>query len=71
MSASEWANVRHAQNDEGDNVRHVKKTKGIMSAYAVFNEGDNVRRGKCPVTHFDPLQLLTMYIYFILMYSVM
>ena len=40
MSAYEGDNVRRAQNDEGDNVRHVKKTKGLMSACAVCNEGD-------------------------------
>ena len=43
MSACEGANVRHAQTDEEGNVRHVKKTNGLMSAYAVFSEGDNVR----------------------------
>ena len=42
--------VRHAQTDEEENVRHVKKTKGRMSAYALFDEGENVRSGKCPVT---------------------
>ena len=42
MSAYEGANARHAQNDERDNVCHVKNAKGLMSAYAVFNEGDNV-----------------------------
>ena len=33
------ANVRYTKNDERGNVRHVNKTKEIMSAYAVFNEG--------------------------------
>ena len=50
MSACEGENVRHAQTDSGENVRHVKKTKGRMSAYALFDEGENVRSGKCPVT---------------------
>ena len=48
MSACEGENVRHAQTDWGENVRHVKKTKGRMSAYALFKEGENVRSGKCP-----------------------
>ena len=34
----EGENVRHAQTDEGENVRHVNKSKGRMSAYALFDE---------------------------------
>ena len=37
-----------------DNVRHVKtgvkKMRWQMTANALFDEGENVRGGKCPVT---------------------
>ena len=39
MTAPEGTNVRHPQYNEGDNVRNVKNTKGIMSAHAVFGLG--------------------------------
>ena len=39
MFACEGANVRHAQTDEGENVRHVKKTKRRMSAIRLTMHG--------------------------------
>ena len=45
MFTCEGANVRHAQTDERENVRHVKKTKERMSAHELFKEGENVLSG--------------------------
>ena len=48
-------NVRYVKTGEGENVRPVKKMRWQMTAYALFDEGENVRDGKCPVTLKDSL----------------
>ena len=50
MSVCAVDNVRHVKTGEGENVRPVKKMRWQMTAYALFDEGENVRGGKCPVT---------------------
>ena len=48
MSVCAVDNVRHVKTGEGENVRPVKKMRWQMTAYALFDEGENVRGGKCP-----------------------
>jgi len=52
MSVCAVDNVRHVKTGEGENVRPVKKMRWQMTAYALFDEGENVRGGKCPVTSY-------------------
>ena len=50
MSVCAVDNVRHVKTGEGENVRPVKKMRWQMTSYALFDEGENARGGKCPVT---------------------
>ena len=60
MSVCAVDNVRHVKTGEGENVRPVKKMRWQMTAYALFDEGENVRGGKCPVTHLPNRKIAQM-----------